>query len=138
MRFLPLLALVALALAGCGGSGSSGGGGLELEVSEKPLRLAVVRGGETVVEQDAGARFRYQLASTGEQFSLTDVTARHGNVYEVGTTEPGRTATVTVTRRPSGFRVGVRIRPERDVLYVIDALRAGADDHFLGAGERGS
>jgi alpha-D-xyloside xylohydrolase len=135
MRYL-ILAAIVLGATACGGAGAPRG--LELKVAEQPLRLTLVRDGRTVVAQDAGARFRYQLASTGEQFRLTDVTSKRGGVYQVATSEPGRTATVTIRKRPGGFRVGVRLHPATDVLELYDAFTTQQDEHFLGGGERGS
>jgi alpha-D-xyloside xylohydrolase len=112
--------------------------GTELQVAEQPFRLTVVENGRTVVAQDLGARLRYQLASTGEQFRLTDIVSGRGGVYRVATSEPGRTATVRVTRRPHGFRVSVALQPTTDVAAVYDAFDVRPEEHFLGGGERGA
>ena len=128
-------ALLALAAGGCGKSKPHG---LELKVERKPLRLFVVRDGETVVAQDAGARLRYQLASTGEQHRLTDAEPERDGVYRVATDEPGRTATLRVARTAHGFRVSVEIVPDTNVLQVYDAFSTGPAEHFLGGGERGA
>ena len=136
MRFLPLVAILVAGLAACGGSSSPQG--LQLKVDEKPFRLTIVRDGETVVAQDKDARFRYQLVSTGEQFKLTDVTAKRGNTYTVATSERGRTATVTVRPRARGWRVSVRLHPATNVQQVYDAFQTTEDEHFLGGGERGA
>src|SRR4051794_25005237 len=136
MRYLLLVAAVVVGATACGGASAKPG--LALKVSEKPFRLTLVRDGKTVVAQDADARFRYQLVSTGEQFMLTNVTSKQGGVYHVATSEKGRTAIVTVGRKPGGFRVGVRLQPATDVLQIYDAFGTGAGEHFLGAGERGA
>ncbi|HZO97695.1 MAG TPA: TIM-barrel domain-containing protein [Gaiellaceae bacterium] len=128
-------AALVLALAGCGAGG--GRGGPELRVDRDPFRVELVSGGGTVVAQDEGARLRYQLRATGEQFRLTKVLSSHGSVYRVATSEPGRTATVTVTRTRAGFRLSLRLHPAAGVEQVYDAFEAGPDDHFLGGGERG-
>jgi alpha-D-xyloside xylohydrolase len=112
--------------------------GTELQVAAQPFRLTVVENGRTVVAQDLGARLRYQLASTGEQFRLTDVVSGRGGVYQVATSEPGRTATVRVTRRPHGFRVSVALQPTTGVAAVYDAFDVRPGEHFLGGGERGA
>src|SRR5436190_23304963 len=88
MRRLVLVAATALTVCACG-SGASSPTGLRLDVQQNPFRIALVRDGATVVAQNPGARLRYQLASTGEQFALTKVTARHGAVYDVATSERG-------------------------------------------------
>jgi alpha-D-xyloside xylohydrolase len=136
MRTLPLVVFAVVGLTACGGA--AGKKGLDLKVSEQPLRLTLVQDGRTLVAQDAGARFRYQLASTGEQFRLTDVTSKAGGVYQVATSEQGRTATVAVTRRRGGFHVSLRLHPETNVLQVYDAFQVGKGEHFLGGGERGA
>ena len=113
-----------------------------IRVDENPFRLTVLRDGKAVVAQDRGARLRYQLISNGEQHKLTKVTssrvtASAANVYEVATDEPGRTATVTLSRTPVGHRLSLRLHPETNVQQVYDAFETGADEHFLGGGERG-
>jgi alpha-D-xyloside xylohydrolase len=110
----------------------------ELRVSDAPFQLSVVVNGKTVVAQDVTSRLRYQRASTGEQFALTDVVSKRGGVYQVATTEPGRTATVTVERRPAGFHVTVALTPATDVAQIYDAFVATPGEHFLGGGERGA
>src|SRR5207237_939989 len=93
--------------------------------------------GKPLVAENESARLRYQLQSTGDQFSLTKVLSSSGSSYRVATNEPGRTATVTVTRRSAGFHVSLRLRPEANVQQVYDAFDTSAGDHFLGGGERG-
>jgi alpha-D-xyloside xylohydrolase len=89
------------------------------------------------VSEDEHARLRYQLRSTGSQYALTKVISAHGNVYRVATSEPGRTATVTVTRSRTGYRVSVQLHPATNVQEVFDAFETSPSDHFLGGGERG-
>jgi alpha-D-xyloside xylohydrolase len=134
MRRLTPLAALAFVLAGCGGSSPHG---LAIRVDKNPFRIAVVRDGKVVVAENTGARLRYQLLSTGDQYKLTKVTATHGNAYDVATSEPGRTATVTVKRIPRGFRLSLRLHPETNVQQVFDAFDTGPEEHFLGGGERG-
>ena len=129
------LACAALLFAGCGSHGRSTQ--LQIRVDRDPFRISIVRGGDTVVSQDEGARLRYQLAATGVQHQLTKVLSSKGNVYRVATNEPGRTATVTVAPTRSGFRVSMRLHPATNVEQVYDAFGAGAADHFLGGGEQG-
>jgi len=135
MRRLIAAAFLAAAITGCGSATARHG--LALEVDRSPFRLTIVRDGKTVVAEDKGARLRYQLRSGGEQHSLKNVTSSKGGVYQVATDEPGRTATVTVARTRSGWRIGVRLHPESGVQQVYDAFGAQSDEHFLGGGERG-
>jgi len=135
MRRLTAAAAVVSVLAACGSG--QGHQGLSLKVDTNPFRLALLANGKALVAEDKGARLRYQLRSTGDQYSLTKVISSHGGVYRVATSEPGRTATVTVTRRPSGYQVAVRLHPGTNVQQVYDAFDTSADDHFLGGGERG-
>ena len=65
MRRLTAIAVVAAAVSACG-AGSASPPKLTWKVDGDPFRLTIVRGGKTLVEQDAKARFRYQLAGTGE------------------------------------------------------------------------
>jgi alpha-D-xyloside xylohydrolase len=136
MRRLICGGALAVALAACGGGPAEPG--LSIRVDSSPFRLTLAANGKTVVAQDEGARFRYQLRSNGNQYSLTKVTSSHGGVYEVATNEPGRTATVTVTPRPHGYHVSLRLHPETGVQQVYDAFGASASDHFLGGGELAS
>jgi alpha-D-xyloside xylohydrolase len=130
-------AAIAVALAGCGSSAHAPAG-LSIRADSSPFRLTLVQDGEVVVAQDEHARFRYQLRSSGEQRSLTNVTSSSGGVYQVATNEPGRTATVTVSRTRAGFHVSLRLHPETDVQQVYDAFGASQGDHFLGGGEHGN
>jgi alpha-D-xyloside xylohydrolase len=136
VRRLTAAAARAVALAGCGAGSGGGGGGLAGHVVSNPFPLTLVDGGRTVVSENEGARLRYQLASNGNQYSLTKVLSSRGSVYQVGTNEPGRTATVRVARTATGFRISLRLHPERGVAQVYDAFDASEQDHFLGAGER--
>jgi alpha-D-xyloside xylohydrolase len=136
MRRLTALVALMCALAACGGAGRAQPG-FSLSVDTNPFRLTLLENGKRLVAEDKGARLRYQLRSTGDQFMLTKVISSRGGVYEVATNEPGRTATVTVTRRPSGYRVALRLHPETNVQQVYDAFETSKGDHFLGGGERG-
>ena len=94
-RLRRLIAIGALAaLAGCGSSPASRG--VSVHVDTSPFRVTVLDNGKAVVSEDKDARLRFELASTGDEYSLTKVTSSKGGVYQVATTEPGRTATVTV------------------------------------------
>src|SRR5262249_34929681 len=136
-RMRRLTGAVALAwlLVACGSSSSQLG--LSLKVDTSPFRLTLAENGKTVVAEDKDARLRYQVRPSGNQFSLTKVLSSSGNVYQVATNEPGRTATVTLTRGTSGFHVSVRFHPDTNVEQVYDAFDTAKGDHFLGGGERG-
>jgi alpha-D-xyloside xylohydrolase len=136
MRRLTGAAALACLLAACGSSGAQNG--LSLKVDANPFRLTLVKDGKTVVAEDEHARLRYQVRSTGDQFSLTKVLSSSGNVYRVATSEPGRTATVTLTRGTSGFHIALRFHPASGVAQVYDAFVTASGDHFLGGGERGA
>jgi len=71
MRRLTCGAVLAVALAACGDGPAEQG--LSIRVDSNPFRLTLVDNGKTVVAQDKGARFRYQLRSNGYQYSLTKV-----------------------------------------------------------------
>src|SRR6185437_4420617 len=86
-----------LVFAGCGSASRTDG--ISVHVDRDPFRIEVSSGGEHVVSQEQAARLRYQLASSGNQHTLTKVLSSRGDVYQVATDEPGRTATVAVTRR---------------------------------------
>jgi alpha-D-xyloside xylohydrolase len=137
MRKLTALAFVlcAGALTACG-SNAQPQPGLTMKVDQNPFRLTLLRDGEPVVAQNRAERFRYRVAGTNGAHRLTKVTGSKGNVYEVATDEPGRTATVTVAPTSVGYRVSLRLHPETDVQRVYDAFDATLDDHFLGSGER--
>ena len=135
MRRLTCAVALACLLAACGSSSAQPG--LSLKVDTNPFRLTLVKDGKTLVAEDEDARLRYQVRPTGNQYSLTKVLSSEGNVYEVATSEPGRTATVTLRRGTSGFHVAVRFHPATNVEQVYDAFVTAKGDHFLGGGERG-
>lgn len=86
-----------------------------------------------------GGRLSYEL-SGGARHTVTNLTAQHavagGTAYDVATDEPGRTATVTVTRVADGIRVSWQLRPSTGVVRVYEAFSSALDDHFLGSGVR--
>src|SRR3954471_5755369 len=119
MRRLTAVAALACLLGACGSGNTKHG--LVLKVDTDPFRLALLEDGKPLVAEDKGARLRYQLGSTGDQFTLTKVLSSRDGVYRVATTEPGRTARVRVTRRAAGFRISLRLQPETNVAEVYDA-----------------
>src|SRR5204862_7323175 len=135
MRRLTGAAALACLLAACGSSGAQNG--LSLKVDTNPFRLTLVQDGKPLVAEDEHARLRFQVGPTGNQFSLTKVLSSSRNVSRVAASEPGRTATVTLTRGTAGFHVAVRFHPATHVQQVYDAFATAAGDHFLGGGERG-
>jgi alpha-D-xyloside xylohydrolase len=131
-----LIAFAALAaLGGCGSSPAPHG--VSLKIDKSPFRVTVLDDGRPVVAEDKDARLRYQLASTGADHELTNVTSSQGNVYQVATDEPGRTATVTVGTTATGARIQVALHPTTDVLQVYDAFDTSPTDHLVGGGEHG-
>jgi len=133
VRRLILAAAAAVVLSGCGGHKTPSG--TSTKVESKPFGFSVVQDGKTVVSTASDGLW-FQLADSGEWRYLNDVISSHGNVYTVGTNDPGRTATVTLTRRASGVRVSVAIHPTSDIGQVYTAYGATTADHFLGSGER--
>lgn len=133
-----VFALAAGLLLGAAVSGSAKAQpGVELRVHRDPFRLALVSGGKVLAREAAlPTRLRYQVQSTGDQYTLTNVVSVHDGLYEVATNEPGRSATVRVLRTRHGFRVVVRLQPALDVQQVYDSFEASPGDHFLGGGER--
>ena len=129
-------AVVLATLAACGADAREPAG-VSWRVDENPFRVTVTRDGRTVVEQDAGARLRYQLAPSGDQHKLTRVLSKRGSTYTVATDERGRTATVRLTRTATGLRLRMQLRPATGVQHVYDAFRSSRSEHFLGGGEGG-
>jgi alpha-glucosidase (family GH31 glycosyl hydrolase) len=136
---LTLAAALAALLAGCSGSAapSPPQHGLSIRVDTSPFGLTLLRNGTPVVAEDAEHRLRYQLRSNDAQHALTKVISSHGDVYQVATDEPGRTATVTVTPGRAGYAIAVQLHPAANVQEIYDSFEAKPDEHFLGGGERG-
>ncbi len=132
-----LIAAVAVATLGGCGSGVAGRG-LTIHVEPNPFLVTILRDGKTVVAESAGHRLRYQLRSNDRQYTLTKVLSASGNVYRVATSEPGRTATVTVSPTRSGARIVLALHPAANVQEVYDAFAAVPDEHFVGGGELGN
>jgi alpha-D-xyloside xylohydrolase len=128
------LALVTL-LPGCGST--TGPDKTVIRVERSPFLISVLSGGKIVVAEDA-ARLRYKLASNGRVYALTKVISSgdHGERFLVATSEPGRTAEVSVSPARGGYRVEVALRPAGGVRAVYDSFESSAGEHFLGGGER--
>ena len=135
MRRLIALAALPLLLGGCGGARASAG--ISVRVSRAPFRVTVLSDGRTVVAEDAASGLRFQLGASGRQFALTRLISSHGTSYTVATSDPGRSATVTVVPRPDGVAIEVKLHPARGVLELFDSFDTSPGEHFLGGGERG-
>ncbi|WP_433181873.1 glycoside hydrolase family 31 protein [Actinoallomurus sp. CA-150999] len=117
-------------------------------VTAAPFGLTFLDHGRAITQEAGGTstgpggRLSYQVggSATSQEGAtyhrLTDLVARHdvrgGTAYTVATDEPGRTATVTVTRAPQGVRVRWSFAPSSDVTAVFEALTARGDEHYLG------
>ena len=124
-RLRCLIAIGALAaLAGCGSSPASQG--ISVHVDTSPFRVTVLDNGKAVVSEDKAARLRFELASTGDEYTLTKVTSSKGGVYQVATTEPGRTATVTVATTATAAEIKVVLHPATGIQAVYDAFDTAA------------
>ena len=141
---LPLLALLPLAPPGAQAAEPS----TAWRVSAAPFGLTFLDHGRPVTAEAGGTlagpggRLSYQVggSATSQEGAtyhrLTDLVSRHavrgGTAYTVATDEPGRTATVTVTRTRQGVRVRWSFTPSGDVTAVFEALTAGGGEHYLG------
>jgi alpha-glucosidase (family GH31 glycosyl hydrolase) len=105
---------------------------LTYKVGERPLAA------QQLGEAGPGARLSYEL-DDGSRHTLTRLLRRtrrrNATAYRVATDQPGREATVTVTRTRRGLRVKTALDgpPAR---RVYEALTASPTDHFLGSGAR--
>ncbi|GLY88786.1 TIM-barrel domain-containing protein [Actinoallomurus iriomotensis] len=113
-----------------------------------PFGLSFLRNGRPVTAEVGGSaagpgdRLSYQVGGTASSrdgatyHRLTDLVSRHripgGTAYTVATDEPGRTATVNVTRTAQGLHVRWSFSPAGDVTAVFEALTARGDEHYLG------
>ncbi|HEX6471696.1 MAG TPA: TIM-barrel domain-containing protein [Streptosporangiaceae bacterium] len=132
--------------AAAGARGAAGAAGWR--VAAAPFRLTFLDRGRPVTAEapgdvaGPGGRLAYQVGGTassqdGTAFHrLTDLVARQdvpgGASYTVATDEPGRTATVAVTRTAQGLRVRWSFAPSDGVTAVFEALTAGPAEHYLG------
>jgi hypothetical protein len=128
MRRLIAVAAVA-ALASCGSAPVPSG--VSVHVDANPFRVTLLRDGKTVVSEDSGARLRFEVAPANDEYSLTRVLSSHGDRYRVGTTEPGRTATVIVRPTTTGAEVTVALHPAANVTEIYDAFDTTPSEHFL-------
>ena len=115
------------------------------KVESAPFRISVYQGSRLLVREHtgpdgAGTRLSYRINEGGTIRSLTNLLSTSataaGSTYTVATSEPDRTATVSVTRVPQGLRVKLVLGPAAiTVQTVYEAFDARPDEHFLGTGE---
>lgn len=148
------LALLAL-VGGVTASGASttapavvGGGAVSWAVTTSPFGISFLSHGRTVTAEAGGSaagpgeRLSYEVGGTvssdagATDYQLTDLTGEQavpgGIAYSVATDEPGRTATVTVTRTPEGLRMAWTLTPSTGVTAMFEALTAGPAEQYLG------
>ncbi len=135
IRLLTACVFLLMGAAGCGPGAQAGP--ITIKVDKHPFRVTLLRDGKTVVAQDSGARLRYQVTGTGEQYHLTDVLSANGSTYTVATNETGRTAVVKVGVQGSGLHLSLALTPTTGIQQVYDAFDVSPNDHFLGGGENG-
>jgi alpha-D-xyloside xylohydrolase len=109
-------------------------------VTTSPFGISFLSQGRTVTAEAGGTaagpggRLSYQ--ANGSYYRLTGLTSARavpgGTAYSVATDEPGRIATVTVTRTPEGVRVAWTLTPSAGVTAVFEALTAGPAEQYLG------
>lgn len=152
-RLGPAAAVVALTALCAGGAPARAAaapaaarGALEWTVQAAPFRLSFRSAGKPLVGQirergrGPGSSMGYDLADGSAQ-RLTGVRTSApvpgGRRYEVGTTEPGRRATVVVRRTARGLRVDWSLEPSLGVERLYESFTTRDGEHFLGAGQQG-
>ena len=150
MRRTVLLLAVTLASVALGRGGTAGAdttaASLGWRVDESPFRLTILADGKPLLRQRTGqagpgARLSYRVREGGAMQTLTALlgtrqTAK-ATVYTVATSEPDRTATVTVARTSRGIHVGLDLSTaSTNVRTVYESFDSVASEHFLGTGER--
>lgn len=139
-------AIAAAALLGITAASASGPATAQAEpgpgwtVTTSPFSISFLSSRQVVTAEAAGTtagpggRLSYQ--ANGNYYRLTDLAGEQavpgGTAYSVATDEPGRSATVTVTRTPQGARVAWTLTPAAGVTEVFEALTAGPAEHYLG------
>ncbi len=142
MHRLTVVAALALAFAGSGSAAAPAPApvpvpGISVFVARAHFRISVLVDGRPLVSEDAAARLRFELVSNHDEYTLTRVTGVDGDRYQVATSEPGRSAVVTVVATSTGVRISASLRPAAGVLAVYDAFDTRPGEHFVGAGEQG-
>ncbi|MSO96443.1 MAG: hypothetical protein EXQ81_11755 [Thermoleophilia bacterium] len=147
MRTAVLATLGAVGIALMSGTpGQATDSSLTWKVEPSPFRITVYKNGAVLVRErvgvpGAGARLSYRIRESGAFHSLTTLISQQssssGTTYSVSTTEPNRTATVTVARTATGLRVGLDLGTgTTNVRTIYEAFDSAASEHFLGTGER--
>jgi alpha-glucosidase (family GH31 glycosyl hydrolase) len=134
--------------AGAAGPVTAPGSHREWAITTHPFGMTFTDHGRTVTAEAGGAttgpggRLSYQVGGDvttdagARDYRVTDLISQRrvpgGDAYTVATSEPGRTATITVTRTPGGARVAWSLHPASGVTAVFEALTAGPAEHYLG------
>jgi alpha-D-xyloside xylohydrolase len=104
-----------------------------------PDRLAVrVLDGDRALTSFGGSAAGYRAGGREHRFGrvLASRRSSSAHVLILATSEPGRTASVTIRRTTLGVRVALRLRPAGGVQQVRVGLSAPRSAHFLGTGQR--
>lgn len=149
-----VLALGLSALPALGVPAPAASGGLGWHVDPAPFRLVYTSGDRALTGEaegqvaGPGGSLAYRVGGSDSSEAgasyhrLTSLIASRvvpaGMSYTVGTDEPGRTATVAVTRTPQGLLVHWSFAPETGVTAVFEALSAGPAEHYLGGSSAAS
>jgi alpha-D-xyloside xylohydrolase len=152
--FALVAAVLAAALPALGAPALAESGLLGLRVDPAPFRLTYTSHGRVVTgEADGqlagpGGSLAYRVGGSesseagASYHRVTELIASRavptGMSYTVGTDEPGRTATIAVTRTPRGLRVHWSFTPATGVTAVFEALSAGPAEHYLGGSSAAS
>jgi len=113
-------------------------------VAQSPFRLSFADHGVPLVAEaetsgGPGGRLGYRLAD-GSFHGVTTLLGSSASgrtvTYSIATDEPGRTATVRVEPTATGASVTFALQPANGVVATFEAFAAGADEHFVGGGER--
>ena len=139
------IAAATLAMSLSGGAASAEAG-LSWRVDAKPFRLTILERGVVLAKQRVGrpgpgTRFSFRSLDDGTLGTLTNLletaSISNGARYTVETTDPSRTAIVTVVRTSRGLAIDLDLGQEgQRIRTVYEAFEASANEHFLGTGER--
>lgn len=123
--------------AGCGSHATRG---LGVRVAEKSASIEIRDGGKAVTELGGDhAPFVYWTTGGAEHRAVRVVrrAADAGTTtYTLATDEPGRTATVAVSRSARAVHVRYAVANAPTVAAIGFSMTASADAHFLGTGQR--
>jgi alpha-glucosidase (family GH31 glycosyl hydrolase) len=117
-------------------------------VSARPFGIRFLHQGQLVTGEASGStdgpgtRLSFQVGGSvttdagASDHRLTNLISqrrvRNGDSYTVATDEPGRRATVTVSRTPGGVHVAWSFAPSTGVTAVFEALSARRSEQYLG------